>query len=384
MPNCRLKRLLTVVLIIAWVCAGKPASAAAPPEISARAAILIEWQTGTVLMEKRGFVRMHPASLTKMMTALVALERGRLEDLVRVSEEAASQPGSSMHLRPGDVFTLEDLLYGLMLVSGNDAAWAIAEHIGKGLASEFFELMNRRAKELGAINTRFENPHGLTHPNHYTTAFDLAVIAKACMRHPFFKQLVATKEKDAIEAESGVLLSLENTNRLLWIVPGADGVKTGTTQAAGQCLVASATRDGMRLLSVVLDSADRWHDTAALLEYGFDNFRYVKALSAGDVILTLPVSRSRARRVPILCAAELSACMPRYDVGLRIEVDLPDSIDPCPGGTAVGQASLRLGDQVVGSCDLVTGAWIGPRTPLRILVCLAYKALASLFSFGLL
>ena len=223
MPNCRLKRLLTVVLIIAWVCAGKPASAAAPPEISARAAILIEWQTGTVLMEKRGFVRMHPASLTKMMTALVALERGRLEDLVRVSEEAASQPGSSMHLRPGDVFTLEDLLYGLMLVSGNDAAWAIAEHIGKGLASEFFELMNRRAKELGAINTRFENPHGLTHPNHYTTAFDLAVIAKACMRHPFFKQLVATKEKDAIEAESGVLLSLENTNRLLWIVPGADG-----------------------------------------------------------------------------------------------------------------------------------------------------------------
>ena len=251
MPNCRLKRLLTVVLIIAWVCR-KPASGCAP-EISARAAILIEWQTGTVLMEKRGFVRMHPASLTKMMTALVALERGRLEDLVRVSEEAASQPGSSMHLRPGDVFTLEDLLYGLMLVSGNDAAWAIAEHIGKGLASEFFELMNRRAKELGAINTRFENP-GLTHPNHYTTAFDRGH-RQGMYETSFFKQLVATKEKDAIEAESGVLLSLENTNRLLWIVPGADGVKTGTTQAAGQCLVASATRDGMRLLSVVLDSA---------------------------------------------------------------------------------------------------------------------------------
>ena len=281
MESCSFKRLLAVVLIVVWLCAGKPAMASAPPEISARAAILIEWQTGTVLLEKRGFTRMHPASLTKMMTALLAVELGRLEDLVHVSEEAASQVGSSMNLRPGDVFTLQDLLYGLMLVSGNDAAWAIAEHICNGKASEFFKLMNQRAKELGAINTRFENPHGLTDPNHYTTAFDLAIIAKACMRHPYFKQLVATKEKDAIEAESGVRLSLENTNRLLWFVPGADGVKTGTTQAAGQCLVASATRDGMRLLSVVLDSMDRWRDTSTLLEYGFSDFKYVKVVPAG-------------------------------------------------------------------------------------------------------
>lgn len=385
MGSFRLKKLWTAVVISVCLCAGKPAMAAVPPpEISARASILIEWQTGTILWEERGFTRMHPASLTKMMTALLAVERGRLEDLVHVSEEAASQPGSSMHLRPGDVFTLEDLLYGLMLVSGNDAAWAIAEHIGNGSASEFFKLMNQRARQLGAINTRFENPHGLTDANHYTTAFDLAVIAKACMRHPYFKQLVATKEKDVIEAESNVVLSLQNTNRLLWFVPGADGVKTGTTQAAGQCLVASATRNGMRLLAVVLDSLDRWHDTAMLLEYGFSNFRYVKAVSAGDVILTLPVSRSAAKRVPVLCLTDLAACIPRHVLGLTIEVDLPDRIYPCSAGTVVGQATLCLGEQVVGYSDLVTGEWISLRTPLRILACLAAKTITFLSSIGLL
>lgn len=384
MESCSFKRLLAVVLIVVWLCAGKPAMASAPPEISARAAILIEWQTGTVLLEKRGFTRMHPASLTKMMTALLAVELGRLEDLVHVSEEAASQVGSSMNLRPGDVFTLQDLLYGLMLVSGNDAAWAIAEHICNGKASEFFKLMNQRAKELGAINTRFENPHGLTDPNHYTTAFDLAIIAKACMRHPYFKQLVATKEKDAIEAESGVRLSLENTNRLLWFVPGADGVKTGTTQAAGQCLVASATRDGMRLLSVVLDSMDRWRDTSTLLEYGFSDFKYVKVVPAGEMIVTLPVSHSATRQVPIVCMNDLDACIPKNAFGLRIELDLPDRIYPCPAGTIVGQATLRLGEQVVGYSDLATGIWTSPSTPLRLVACLASKTIAILLSLGLL
>ncbi len=379
------KGLLAAIAIGACLCAGRPAVAAvSPPEISTRASILMEWQTGTILMEKRGFTRMHPASLTKMMTALLALERGRLEDLVRVSEEAASQPGSSMDLRAGDVFTLEDLLYGLMLVSGNDAAWAIAEHIGNGSADEFFKLMNQRAKELGAINTRFENPHGLTDPNHYTTAFDLAVIAKACMRHPYFKRLVATKEKDVIEAESYVRLSLENTNRLLWVVPGADGVKTGTTQAAGQCLVASATRDGMRLLVVVLDSLDRWHDAAALLEYGFGSFRYIRAVPAGEVLLTLPVAGSTVKRVPIVCATDLSACIPRHACGLRIEVDLPDRISPCPAGTVVGQATLCLGDRVVGYSDLVTGAWISSMTPLRVVACLAWRTVVFLSNLGLL
>ena len=344
------------------------------PQVSARAAILMEWQTGSIIFEKQGFSRMHPASLTKMMTALIALERGRLEDIVEVSREAAFHPGSSMHLRAGDKFGLTDLLYGLMLNSGNDAAWAIAEHIGHGSASKFFTLMNQRAKQLGAINTRFENPHGLTDPNHYTTAFDLALIAKACLRHPYFKNLVATKEKDVIEAETNIVLSLQNTNRLLWLLPEVDGVKTGTTQAAGQCLVTSATKNGMRLLAIVLDSNDRWHDTAELLKYGFQNFRFVKVVSAGETVVTLQASNSTEKYVPIHCLKNLHACVPRYALGLRIQVDLPHTIKaPCPAGTVVGQATLCLGDQVVAHSELVTGAWVNPRTPWRLMARLASK-----------
>lgn len=396
MSSFRVKRLCAACILIsvvsAWFCVAKPylaccspAMSATLPEVSARASILIEWQTGTILFEKSGFTRMHPASLTKMMTALLAVERGRLEDMIHVSREAASQPGSSMNLRPGDLFSLEDLLHGLMLVSGNDAAWAIAEHIANGATSDFFALMNQRAKQLGAINTRFENPHGLTDPNHYTTAFDLAIIARACLKHPYFKYLAATKEKDVIEAESSIVLSLQNTNRLLWLLPGADGVKTGTTQAAGQCLVASATRDGMRLLAVVLDSLDRWHDTSKLLEYGFSNFRFVKVVPAGDTLVTLPASRSTEKHVPVLCLTDLSACIPKHILGLRIEVDLPSRVvPPCPAGTILGQATLCLGNQVVGYSDLVAGVWVNPKTPLRAVVYLASKVITLFCNLGLL
>jgi len=348
------------------------------PAVSARACLLMEWQTGAILMEKNAFQRMHLASLTKMMTALLALEIGRLEDLVTVSAEAASQPGSSMYLRENDVFTLEDLLYGLMLNSGNDAAWAIAEHIGEDSAKSFFQLMNIRAKEIGAINTRFQNPHGLTDPNHYSTAFDLALIARTALKHPFFKRLVATKEKDVIEAEKNVKISLQNTNRLLWMNLGADGVKTGTTEAAGQCLVASATKDGLRLLVVILDSGDRWDDAARLLEYGFKNFRLAKVASAGETIVTLPAVGSIEKYVPVQCRDHLMACVPRYALGLRLEVDLPRFVKaPCPRGTILGQATLCLGDRVVGHTDLVAGTWVNSRTPLGVLARLARDLLVG-------
>ncbi len=162
------------------------------PYVNSAAALLMEWHTGTLIYEHNAFKRMHPASITKMMTALLTLEQGCLEDSVEISWEAASQPGSSMYLKEGDVFAVQDLLYGLMLNSGNDAAWALAEYIG-GTAEEFFDMMNQRAREMGAVNTRFSNPHGITDPNHYTTAFDLALIAKTCLKHPYFRHLVATK-----------------------------------------------------------------------------------------------------------------------------------------------------------------------------------------------
>lgn len=326
----------------------------------------MEWQTGTILYEKNGFVRMHPASITKIMTALLALENGRLEDLVTVSEEAASQIGSSMYLRAGDVYTLEDLLYGLMLNSGNDAAWAIAEHIG-GTADAFSDMMNRRAREIGAINTQFRNPHGLTDPNHYTTAFDIALIARTCLRHPYFRRLVSTREKEVIDASGQVESILANTNRLLWIYSGADGVKTGTTEAAGQCLVASATRGDMKLLSVVLASEDRWADSAALLDYGFNNFRLLRLANAGDTLLELPCRGAIQDTVPVVAKTDLLCLVPRNALGLDLRFELPEGVSPCRGGTVIGRALVFLGKDIVGRADLMTGEWVMPKTPASLI-----------------
>jgi D-alanyl-D-alanine carboxypeptidase (penicillin-binding protein 5/6) len=349
------------------------------PYVSATAAVLMEWHTGTILYAKNPFLRMHPASVTKMMTALLAVEQGRMEDLVQVSEEAASQIGSSMYLKTGDIFTLQDLLYGLMLNSGNDAAWAIAEHIG-GTAPSFMDMMNRRARELGAVNTKYANPHGLTDPNHYTTAFDLCLIAKTCLRHPLFKSLVATKEKDVIEAQDRVQLSLSNTNRLLWTYVGADGVKTGTTQAAGQCLVASATRNDLTLLAVILDSGDRWSDACNMFEYGFSNFRMAKLANAGSILLSLSCPGSLEDSVPLVCATDLWACVPKYDLCLTVEVDVPKRLyGRHDRGEVVGQATINLGSKVVSHTDLITGSPITPKTLTTVLVQLTSSILKFLF-----
>jgi len=354
--------------------AAGPFSSAPKPYLSCEAGILIEWQTGTILCDKNAFRRMYPASITKMMTALLALENGRLDSEVEVSEDAADQPGSSMNLRAGEVFTLEDLLYGLMLNSGNDAAWAIAETIG-GTAETFFEMMNERAREIGAINTRYQNPHGLTDPNHYTTAFDLSLIAKICLRHPYFRNLVATKEKDVLDVSEETRIQLGNTNRLLWTYLGADGVKTGTTESAGQCLVASATRNGMRLLAVVLNSADRWSDCGRLLDYGFSNYRVAEVAKAGETVVTLPGKGATQAAVPLVCADDLIGCLPRYSSGVWIDLEVPDFIEaPCPGGTPLGRVLLKLGEDVVGRTDLVAGQWVNKRTPVGDLV----RALSSL------
>lgn len=338
------------------------------PHVSCYASVLMEWQTGTLLYNKNAFTRMHPASITKMMTALLALENGRLEDQVTVSAEAASQPGSSMYLKTGEVFTLENLLYGLMLNSGNDAAWAIAEYIG-GTAEDFFDMMNERARDIGAINTRFRNPHGLTDPNHYTTAFDLALIARTCLRHPYFKHLVGTKEKDVVDADGETKIALGNTNRLLWVYLGADGVKTGTTESAGQCLVASATRGDTRLLSVVLDSYDRWSDSARLLDYGFSNFRVARLVRAGETLTEAQCEGALEGTVPIAPRTDLLACVPLNATGLDLRIELPDRVQaPCPGGAIIGTATVVFGDDVVGRAELVTGAWVNAKTPASLVI----------------
>ena len=233
---------------------------------TARAACILEMQTGRVLFAQGMHDRLPMASTTKVMTALLAIERGNLQDEVTCSENAFGMSGTSIYLQQGETLTLEELLLGLMLSSGNDAAVAIAEYIG-GTTAAFVDLMNARARQLGAVNTHFANPHGLPDDAHYTTAYDLALIAREAMGNDTFRRIVSTQRASISWAGRTYNRQLTNKNRLLSTYPGATGVKTGFTSRAGRCLVFGARRDGLELIGVVLGCPD-WFDEAERLMDG--------------------------------------------------------------------------------------------------------------------
>jgi D-alanyl-D-alanine carboxypeptidase (penicillin-binding protein 5/6) len=241
-------------------------AALAMPEVTAQAAIVSDVTSGQILAEKNAHQRLAPASTTKIATALVALQRGQLEEQVTVHESALIE-GAKMGLSPGQVVTLEELLYGLLLRSGNDAATAIAQHIG-GSMDGFVEMMNQEAEDLGLADTHFVNPHGLDAPDHYSSAYDLMIIARQALADPIFADIVSTQEYTFRGSR------LSNRNELLGNYRGADGVKTGTTPGAGECLVASATREGHQVLVVVLGSEDRYGDASTLFDHYFDNYAW--------------------------------------------------------------------------------------------------------------
>ena len=268
---------LVVSLVSASVWAAAPTAAptavpmnVAAPVIGSETAILMVAGTKQILFEKDSHKIMYPASTTKMMTLITALKRGNLNDTVVVGPAAVDIEGSSMDLRLLDRLSLRELLFGLMLPSGNDAAHAVAEHVGGGSYKKFIDWMNADAEKIGALRTHFSNPHGLPDPvNHFTTAYDLAMIADAGFKIPGFEQFVSTPYHTVVfQNRKGI--PLVNTNSLLMTYPGANGVKTGVTRAAGRCLVASASRNGGLLIAVVLNGGNnRFKDSAALLDYGF-------------------------------------------------------------------------------------------------------------------
>jgi D-alanyl-D-alanine carboxypeptidase len=236
------------------------------PTVGATEIAVIDATTGVLLSGKNEREPVHPASLTKMVTALVALEEGQLDDLVTVDVDARAMPRSTvMGLRPGMALPLEDLIYGLMLPSGNDAALAIGRHIA-GSDAAFVALMNQRVQSMGLQHTRFINPHGLDHPEHLSTAEDLARIAREAMRNERFVQIVSTQSW-VVRADPPYRIS--NLNLLLGAYPGADGVKVGYTRRAGRAYAASATRDGHRMIVVVLHSPNPAAESAALLDWAF-------------------------------------------------------------------------------------------------------------------
>lgn len=276
-------RMVTLLLAILLLIAPTAESAPAPTLPHAHSAVLMEEMTGEVIYDKHGDKRMPPASTTKILTALIAIESGRLAEPVTVSENAAKTNGSRMHLKKGQVLSLEELVTGLLLRSGNDAAVAIAEHLA-GSTEAFAEQMNARAYALGAHDCHFVNPHGLPAPDHYVTAKSLARIARCAMQNKSFADIVAkrTAEIDWEDTKGTHHQSLHNTNKLLWQYPAADGIKTGTTGEAGACLVASAYKDGHRYIAVLLNDPSRWQDAAALLKWGFAEYVLLTGGQAGD------------------------------------------------------------------------------------------------------
>jgi serine-type D-Ala-D-Ala carboxypeptidase (penicillin-binding protein 5/6) len=249
-----------------------------PVRIKAAAAILVDAEAGTVLFERSPDAPLPPASVTKIRTALLILEHGRLDDSVVVSRAAARTNAYRLGLRAGQRLSLEDLLAAILIRSANDAAVAAAEHVG-GSLRRFVALMNDKAEELGMTNSRFANPHGLHQASHFTTARDMATLTRAALTHPTFAELVRTPQarltiwKPGRRARVPQVRIVRNHNRLLGQMDGVDGVKTGYTRSAGRCLVASASRGGRRLIAVLLNDPRRWTDAAALLEYGFDVVR---------------------------------------------------------------------------------------------------------------
>lgn len=239
------------------------AKAAEPPSVSAKSAILYDCTASRVLYEKDADRQSLIASTTKIMTGLLVCERCQMDDAVQIPDQAVGVEGSSLYLKQGETLCVEDLLYGLMLQSGNDAAVALAIHCG-GSVEEFVVLMNQKAAELQLTNTHFANPNGLDDEQNYSTAHDLAVLSQYALVNPIFAQTVATKT-----ATLGGNRSVANHNKLLWRYDGCIGVKTGFTRAAGRILVSAAERDGRRLVAVTIGAPDDWNDHTKLLDYGF-------------------------------------------------------------------------------------------------------------------
>ena len=338
-----------IVLFVSLLLVSTSASA-----LSARNAILIERSSGRVLLEKNAYEKRPMASTTKIITAITALEYGNLEDIVIVSAKADNTEGSSMWLATGEKATLENLLFGLMLNSGNDAAVAIAEHIG-GSVEGFAELMNQTAEKIGAKNSNFTNPHGLDDPNHYTTAYDLALITRYAMQNPKFVEIVATRKKTVPWEGNSWGRTLTNHNKLLNLYSGADGVKTGYTKNTGRCLVSSATRDGMQLIAVTLNAPDDWNDHSTMLDFGFANFGIKTVLKSGEYMKTVPVTNSDTTQLSMVVASDLSIVIKTNELkDVVITYDYPQTVfAPIAKGQVLGEALVTINGTVIGRVNLV-------------------------------
>ena len=334
----------------------------AAPVLSVPSAILIDADSGQVLWEKEADVRRPIASTTKILTALLFIEHTKPDDIIKCNDANITKiEESSLHIKPGETFTAENLLYGFLLRSGNDAGVVIAENIGGSIAG-FADMMNARAKEIGAVNSHFMNPHGLTVPGHYSTARDLALIARVAMQNPRFAEAVRlpvrTIERSINKGDTHIVSRMKK--RFHDKFPGADGIKTGNTKAAGFCFVGSATRAGEHLISVVLGArgGSSINDTVALQGWGFHRFSPVILTKKGEVVGRVPVIGGTSGSVPAEAAQDLRAVAD--NAGGSAEqiryVFVPTAAQitaPIAEGTIIGKVQAMQGGKVLSEVDAV-------------------------------
>jgi len=343
--------LAVLILLQVIVVPASAAPAEVKLELNARAAVLIDAENETVLYEKDAQLPLPPASLTKLMTLLLAMEdlKSGLVDwdtMVTVSEQAwkTGVSESQMFLNIGQQVPFKDLLKGIAIVSANDACIAVAEHLS-GSVSTFVQRMNQRAAELGLENSHFTNPHGLDDPDHYMSALDVARLASYFIRtQPEAATFHSEKEFTFNEIRQF------NFNPLLGNYPGADGLKTGSTPGAGNCLVSTSKQNGMRLIAVVLNASSKEHrrtDSETLLNYGFSNFKMKTIYDKDEVIAEVPVKRGQKQAIGLIATGPVCVVVPRDDSNYKIteEFNLPDMLDaPVKEGDVVGTLRLKNPD----------------------------------------
>ncbi len=356
--NNRLNKILVLVLILLFIKNGL-VFAAPRPNLSASSAILMDVTTGKVLFTKNSNERRAPASTTKVLTALVALERGEMNEIITTSQNASKIDGSSIWLAPGEKHTLEELLYGVLLSSGNDASVAIAEGLA-GSEAKFADWMNEKAQAIGANDSCFKNSNGLPESGHYSTAYDLALITRYALHNPVFTEMVKTKKRAITWPGRDYNRMMVNHNKLLWRYEFADGVKTGYTRQAGKCLIASATKKGQRLIAVVLNSKQMYEDSKHLFEYGFSNYQLLTVIQSEQKIGSISVEEGIDSQVPVLPHRPVTLVIPRGQLDkVEVKVEIPQSIAaPVERLQQVGEVEVKIGSKLVEKIPVVTAVGV--------------------------
>ncbi|MDI6601472.1 MAG: D-alanyl-D-alanine carboxypeptidase family protein [Thermoanaerobacteraceae bacterium] len=355
-----MKKFLTIFLLSTVILTSIPFTEtfAEDIDISAPSAALIDFNTGQILYEKNANQKMYPASITKILTAIIALENSNLNEQVTAGDDVLNVDGNKIYISPGETLSMKDLVYSLLIASANDSAIVIADHIG-GSIKGFTDIMNKKAAEIGAKNTNFTNPNGLHEDNHYTTARDMALIARYAMQNETFRNIVTTA-KYTIQPTNKFdkVRELYCENKLLkntkYKYEGADGIKTGYTIKANQTLVASATRDGHRIIAVIMGAKGTkvWEDAIKLLDYGFANYKLVSLNEKNQTITTMKLDDLE---IALKTDDKFEATVPSGAEDITKKINISEDVSfPIQAGAVLGKLEYYIGDKLIGHVNLIT------------------------------